>query len=186
VFIGAGIMVFAVMAAVIWFVSQVPRISDDIDRLARSSPALPLEFETQETVDWTLFIEPAGASLSGVRFAIVDTSSGDELVLSGSSGSSSYTWFGRSGRAVGGVRIPPGAYLLRVEGDATIAIGPNPGRSIFRAIGGAALIGIPLLLAGIAVALVSAIRDTRRRTQNAEPPPPSPWSAGEWPADRGR
>jgi len=185
VFIGSGIVVLGIVAAVVWFASQVPGISDDIDQLARGSTAVPLEFDTEETLDWTLFIEPAGASLSGVRFTIVDSSTGEPLELLGA-GNFSYSWFGRSGRAIGRVQIPPGSYLLRVEGDATIAIGPNLSGRIWRAFGGAALLGIPLVLGGLATALVSAVRDTRRRTTDAEPPPPSPWSSGEWPVDPGR
>lgn len=62
-----------------------------------------------------------------------------------------------------------------VEGSSTVAVGPGSGGRIFRVIGG--VLGI----AGIVIMIVSAVRDTRRRAENAEPPP-SPWSSGEWPA----
>jgi len=174
------------VAATVWFVARIPAIAEDLRALEESTTAQPLEFDLTEPVDWTLFIQPSSESLSGVRFAIVDVDSGEEVLLTGSPGSFTYNWFGQSGRAVARADIPPGRYRLVVEGEVTIAIGPNPSGGILWAVGGAALIGIPLVLGGIAVAVVSFVRDTRRRTAEAEPPPPSPWSAGEWPADHGR
>jgi hypothetical protein len=185
VFVGSTLALVGLIAATVWFVVRVPAIADDLRSLEESTAAQPLEFEVTESVDWTLFIQPSSESLSGVRFAIVDVGSGDEIPLTGSPGSFTYNWFGRSGRAIARADIPPGRYRLVVGGGATIAIGPNPSGRILWAVGGAALIGIPLILGGIAVAVVSFVRDTRRRTVDAEPPPPSPWSAGEWPADRG-
>ena len=184
IFIGAGLAVFGVIAGVFWFALQMPGISDDIDRLQRSDIDLPLEFEVAQPVVWTLFVEPSSASLSGVRFAVIDVD-GIEMPLD-RAGGDSYEWFGRSGRPVAEVELPAGSYRLQVEGTATVAIGSGPGDKLSLALRGAALLGVPLVIGGLALAIVSAVRDTRRRTQNAEPAPPSPWSAGEWPTDPGR
>jgi hypothetical protein len=185
VFIGAGLVLLGVIAGSLWFASRMPGISNEIDRLQRSNTRLPLEFEIEEAVEWTIFVEPSNVSLSGVRYAIVDLVTGEEVPVS-SAGNTRYAWFGRSGRSIGKVEIPAGSYRLPVEGSATVALGSDPTSKIGWAFGGAALIGVPLVAIGLAVAIVSAVRDTRRRAQNAEPGPPSPWSAGEWPADPGR
>jgi len=181
IWIGATILVVGVLAAGAWLFAELPSVSDEIDRFHRASPQLPVEFEVVESVDWDVFIEPSVSSLSGLRFEIVDAS-GDRVRL-GSDHGFTYNWFGRSGRSIASVELEPGTYRVEiVEGFSTVAVGRSPGGKIFRAIGGAVLIGALLGVTGVVIMIVSAVRDTRRRTENAEPPPPSPWSSGEWPA----
>lgn len=183
------------LAVVAWLLFTLPEVGDRADALHRAEPGQPAAFVVaDDIVEWEIFIEPSGRSQSGVRYEIRDEN--DEIVpvgraedsssFFGSSGSS-YEWFGRSGRSIASVRLPAGSYrLLVVESDATIAIGEDPTEVLGRAVGGAAALGLPFILGGAALAVVSAIRDTRRRTIEAEPPPPSSWSSGEWPAERGR
>lgn len=176
-------IVLGVLAGVAWFGSQLPKVSDDLDALRRTSLQGQLEFELDEAVEWTVFVEPSAAALARVRFDIVNVATGEAVPIRRSSSSFSYAWFGRSGRSIARADIPPGVYRVDLEGGVTIAIGESPGSRIAWAFGGAALLGLPLVVGGFAVAIVSAIRDTRQRTRDTEPPPPSPWSAGEWPAD---
>jgi hypothetical protein len=183
--VGASILLIGVLGAVGWFVASVPDIADGIDRLHRASPELPVEFDVAEAVDWDAFLEPSSASRARFRFAIVDAAG--ERARLGNDHGSTYDWFSRSGRSIASVVLGPGRYRMEVtEGFGTVALGASPTGKIFRAVFGALIIGLLVGGAGVVVMIVSAVRETRRRTQNAELPPPSPWSAGEWPAEPGR
>lgn len=185
IWIGVALICLGFIAAFGWFVVKAPSIGDDIDRLDRASPGLPAEFTIAETVDWDVFLEPSAASQARFRFAILD---GDgEPVRLGNDHGSTYEWFSRSGRSIASVVLEPGDYRMEVtEGTATVALGPSPTGRIFRVVGGAIGLGSVLGISGIVILIVSAVRDTRRRTESAERPPPSPWSSGEWPAEPGR
>ena len=181
VWIGAALGVLGVVAAGVWAIATLPSVSDDIDRLHRASPGAPAEFTVEDAVDWDVFLEPSTLSQSGVRIEVVDER-GDPVPLGNEHGFT-YEWFGRSGRSIASVALDPGTYRMRVvEGTATVAVGASPGWAILRAVGGAVLIALLVCGPGVVILVVSAVRDTRRRTRDAEPPPPSPWSAGEWPA----
>jgi hypothetical protein len=181
IWIGVGLVVLGVLAAGAWLFVSLPSVSDDIDRFHRASPQIPAEFTVVERVEWDVFIEPSVASQSGFRFEIVDA--GGQRVPLGRDHGFTYNWFGRSGRSIASVELDPGTYRVRVvEGTAGVAVGASPGGAILRAVGGALLIGALLGISGLVIAVVSAVRDTRRRNRDAEPPPPSPWSSGEWPA----
>ena len=181
VWLGAGILILGVLAAGGWLFVEMPSVSDELDGFHRASREAPVEFTVDERVDWDVFLEPSVASQSGFRFEILDAR-GDRVALGREHGFS-YAWFGRSGRSIASVVLEPGTYLMQVvEGTSTVAVGASPGGRIFRAIGGAVLLGVCIGLTGMVIMVVSAVRDTRRRNENAEPPPPSPWSAGEWPA----
>lgn len=183
VWVGVVIAVFGVVAAVVWAGVQFVLLDRDIDDLGRATAADPLDFTIEETVGWTLFLEPSEASLSGVHFSVTDTASGAAVTLGPYGGGFSYDTFSHSGRAVATVRFEPGVYRVDVDGPATIAIGPSPAARLAWMVGGGFLIGTPLFVGGVALALMTAVRDTRRRTQEAVPPPPSPWTSGEWPQD---
>ena len=185
IWVGAAVLCLGVIAAVGWFFANAPDVSDEIDRLHRASPDLPAEFTTTQAVDWDVFLEPSSASRVRFRFVILDVEG--EPVRLGNDHGSTYEWFSRSGRSIASVVLEPGDYRMEVtEGTGTVALGTGPAGRIFRAVAGAIAIGLLLGLSGIAIRIVSAVRDTRRRTENAEPPPPSPWSSGEWPAEPGR
>ncbi len=174
-------LVITVMAVAVWVIATFPGVGDELDDFQRASPEAPADFAVTEPVEWVVFIEPSTASQARFRFEIVDAD-GEEVTLSNRHGFS-YSWFGRSGRSIASVELEPGDYrLLVVEGTAAVALGPSPAGQVAWAIGGAVVIGLLFGGAGTAILVVSAIRDTRRRTRNAERPPPSPWSAGEWPS----
>ncbi len=184
VWVGAAILALGVLAAGGWLFARLPAVSDELDRFHRAEPGLPAVFTVDDTVDWDVFIEPSTASQSGFRFEIVDDS-GEPMPLGNDHGFT-YNWFSRSGRSIASVVLAPGTYELRVvDGPSTVAVGASPAGRILWALGGALVIGGVLVVGGAAVMVVSAVRDTRRRNENAEPPPPSPWSSGEWPAADG-
>lgn len=183
--IGVGIAALGLMIGLAFIIPKVSTLPDDIDALARARTLEPAALEIVEPVGWTIYIEPSNLSLSGIRPSIVDVDSGEPVALR-SGGSSSYGWGSRTGRAIARVDLDPGTYELRVEGAATLAIGDRPGARLWTAVWRGVVVGGTVMLAGIVLAVVSAIRDTRRRNERSEPPPPSPWSAGEWPADTGR
>ncbi|MDW3219086.1 MAG: hypothetical protein R8F63_10800 [Acidimicrobiales bacterium] len=185
IWIGVGLVALGGIVAVVWIGARIPAFRDRVDEMYRADAETPASFVVEEDVSWDLFIEPSSRSQSGLRYQLVDEAG--EVVALGRSGGSSYDWFGDSGREIATADLAPGRYRLEVTaGDATVAIGRDPTGVITGAIAAALIIGLPLVLGGTALAIVSAIRDTRRRTRTAAPPPPSPWSAGEWPAEPGR
>lgn len=185
VWIGLGLVALGGIVAVVWLVVRIPAFNDEVDALRRATPDQPATFVVDEPVRWSVFIEPSGRSQSGLRYRLVDD--GGREVLLERSGGASYDAFGDSGREIASVALEPGTYRLEVTaGDATLAVGDDPTGVLTGAIAAALVIGLPLVLGGAALSIVSAIRDTRRRTETAAPPPASPWSAGEWPADPGR
>lgn len=183
--IGFGIMAVGVMISLAFIIPKVSTLPDDIDALVRAEPDAPALLQVDEAVGWTLYLEPSSQSLSGIRPSVIDLGSGDAVALR-SGGSSSYGWGSRTGRAIARVDLGPGTYELQVEGPATLAIGRPPGARLWSAIWRAVLVGGAVFLAGAVLTITTAVRDTRRRNERSEPPPPSPWAAGEWPADAGR
>jgi hypothetical protein len=178
-------MIVAVLAAGVWLMRELPAVSDRIDELHRAEPGRSVRFTVAEAVDWDVFLEPSTARLSGFRFALVDAD-GTPVRLGDDHGFT-YNWFGRSGRSIASADLAPGVYeMWVVEGTAGVAIGSSPGDAVARAILGAALIGGIIGVPALVLTVVSAVRDTRRRNATGEPPPPSPWSSGEWPADPAR
>ncbi len=183
VWVGVGLAIFGIVAALAWAGAQFVLLDRDVDDLGRAAAAEPFSFEVGSPARWTLFLEPNDASFSGVHFSVTDTASGDEVALGSYRGGFSYDTLSYSGRAVATISLEPGVYRVDVEGPVTIAIGPSPAGRVGWMVGGGLLIGVPLLIGGVALALGSAIRDTRRRTRAALPPAPSPWTSGEWPRD---
>lgn len=181
VFLGIGVAIAGVLVAVGWLAVHLPRWGERIDDLGRAEADAPLRVAVDDPVRWTLYLEPSASSGIDTTYRVVDDR-GDEVAVDRSGDRSSYEWFGRSGRSIGTVELDPGTYVVEVTGPDTIALGPSPRPALGRAVVGAALVGLPLVIGGIIVAVVAAVRDTRRRHATGEPPPPSPWSAGEWPS----
>ncbi|MDG2029037.1 MAG: hypothetical protein P8J50_18210 [Acidimicrobiales bacterium] len=176
-----GIGIFAV-----WLIRTVPEFREDIDAMHRATPGESVDFDVSEPGRWTIFIEPSSASQSGLQYAVFDAD-GDPVSIGRAGSQFSYDWFGDSGRSIAAVDLDPGAYTLEVlAGRHTLAIGRSPGSDMFSTLLGGFLLAAPFVIGGATIAVVSAVRDTRRRTKRADPPAPSAWSSGEWPADSGR
>lgn len=181
VFVGMGIAIAGVLAAVGWLAVHLPEWGERIDELERAEADAPLRVVVDDPVRWTVFLEPSSSSGIDTTYRVVDEG-GDVVAVDRSGDDSSYEWFGRSGRGIGTVDLDPGTHVVQVTGPDTIALGPSPRPALERAVVGAALVGLPLVIGGIVVAVVAAVRDTRRRDATGESPPPSPWTAGEWPS----
>lgn len=184
VFIGIGIIAVGVLAGTMYAGSQVPAFGDRVDALSRIAPDESATVVVAESVEWDIFIEPSTESLSGTAVQITNTVTGVAVDLR-RSGNVSYEWFGRSGRSFARVSLDAGEYEIATRG-AGFALGVDPTDGFRRWIGITSLIMVPPVIGGSVISLVSSIRDTRRRNENAEPPASSPWSAGEWPAGPGR
>jgi len=186
VWVGVGLASLGVLLAVGWLVLTLPDVSDRVDALHRAEDGTSTEFTVDESVSWTVFTEPGSESVLGIRYTLTEVGTGEMVTPRRAGSNFTYAWGSRSGRAVAVVDLEPGTYRLEVQGPVRIAIGPSPGRPLLVAIAGAILVGGSFVLLGIIIGVVSAVRDTRRRKALNEPPPPSPWTAGEWPAEPGR
>ena len=171
-----------IIAVIAWVGYQFYEMSSEVDGFVRSGSGQPPEFVVQQRVDWTVFVEPQAASLTGVRFQIWDNVAGRRVEMSSYDGSFSYGFPDHSGRAVATVALDPGTYSIQVEGEGVIlALGPSPAHRVVRMIVGGLLVGVPLVIGGATTAIVAALRQSRRRNRNSSRPPPSGWSSGEWP-----
>ncbi len=179
-------MVVGIIAVVVWVGFQFFRMSGEVDNFVRSGPDQVAEFVVDRPVDWTVFVEPDKASLTGVRFRIWDVDAAREVRMKPYGGSFSYGFPSHNGRAVATVSLEPGTYSLQVEGSGlNLALGPSPaGRTVWMLLGGL-LIGVPMVIGGAVLAAMSALSESRRRNRMAAMPPVSTWSSGEWP-NRGR
>ncbi len=171
-----------IIVVVAWVGFQFVRMSDEVDNFVRSGPDQASEFVVDHRVDWTVFVEPDRASLTGVRFRIWDVDASREVTMRPYGGSFSYGFMSHSGRAIATVSLEPGTYSLQVDGSGLdLALGPSPAsRTVWMILGGL-VIGVPMVIGGAVLATVSALRESRRRNRMAAMPPVSTWSAGEWP-----
>jgi len=179
-------VVVGIVAVVAWTGVQFFEMSQTVDGFVRADPGQSTEFIVDTPVAWTVFVEPDKASLTGVRFRIRDVDAGSDIAMQPYGGTFSYGFPSHTGRAVATVALQPGTYSLEVEGSGlNLAVGESPaGRVAWMLVGGL-VIGLPLVIGGGAVAVVSALRQSRGRNRRATRPPESAWATGEWP-DGGR
>ncbi len=184
---GIAIAVLGALAAGAWSVWQFVLLNRDIGDLHRASVGHAATLKIDEPESWTVFVEPSSRSLTGVRYRIRSTATGDDAALGNYSGSFTYDVPNGSGRSVATVELESGEYLVSVEeSDAVIAVGPSPAGRLGWMVLGGFLIGIPTVLGGGALAVVNGIRLTRSHNRRGEPPAESDWSVGEWPDSPGR
>jgi len=182
VWAGGAAAVIGIIAVVAWVGYQFFEMSSEVDNFVRSGAGQPAEFVVDHPVDWTVFVEPQAASLTGVRFQIWDVEAGRRVDMQSYGGTFSYGFPEHTGRAVATVALDPGTYSIQVEGSGVnLALGPSPAHRVVRMIVGGLLVGVPLVIGGMATAVVAALRQSRRKNRNASRPPPSSWSSGEWP-----
>jgi hypothetical protein len=131
--------------------------------------------------DWTVYIEPQTATLSGLRFDLVDAD-GDQLEMRPYDGRSTYSVTGHSGWAVATVALEAGEHQLVVDGSGSrwVAVGPSVAGRIARMVVWSIAIGVGVIGGGAALTIVGALRHSRARNPRAASPPPSVWSRGEW------
>ncbi len=184
--IGIALAVLGALAAIAWFVWHFVQLNRAVGDFHRASRGQAAELIVDQSVSWTVFIEPADRSLTGVRYRIRSTATGEDAALGNYAGSFTYGVPEGDGRSIATVRLEPGTYLLSVEqGDAVIAVGPSPARFVRWMLVGGFLIGIPAVGGGAALAVVNGLRLTRGHNRRDEPPERSAWSSGEWPDSSG-
>jgi hypothetical protein len=184
--IGAGLVLAAVAAAILWAVLSFVGITNTVDDFLRvpAPGAQPVQLEARKYI---VYLEGPGAdegTVPPLQFSIADARNERPLQVSHYAGSLTYSFGGHSGTAAGTITPPrAGAYLVsaRSEFDASaglgVALGDSIGGKIVRTIVGALLIGALLAIAGIGLIAATAVRRNRRR-----PPPAGPataaWIAG--------
>lgn len=159
-----GIIVALVGAAVstAWFVWGLNRVDDGLDGLIVVAGSQPVRVPVAEAVDWTVYLEPSDRSLSGVRFDVVDTSTGEPVTLEPPRNDVDYSVGDRTGRPISRARLDAGEYLVEVSpDDVVLAIGPDVGDRVQWMWLGAVLIAIPTVLGGGVVAAVNLLRALR-------------------------
>ena len=127
-----------------------------------------------------LYLEPQDSTLAGTRFSLIDVTTGQAVELqSTQSYRQTYDMPAGSGRSIARADLEPGEYVVLVEPrQVVVAMGPSPlpGASTFLV---PILIAGPLVVVGLALALISAIQQSRRRSGggNSSLPPPPPMGA---------
>jgi len=183
---GGVSVIVGIFAVVAWTGVQFFEMSRMVDDLVRAEPGLPTEFSIDEPVGWTVFVEPDKASLNGVRFRIRNVETNTDVVMSPYGGTFSYGFPDHTGRAVATVALRKGTYSLEVDGSGlSLAVGASPAARVAWMIIGGIAIGLPLVIGGGTVAVVSALRQSRHRNRRSAPPPASTWATGEWHDGRG-
>jgi len=184
--IGGGLIVAAIAGAILWGVLSFVAIGDTVDDFHRA-PAPGAASVQLEARKYIVYVEGPGVGedfAPPVEVRVVDRRSDRALALAGYSGSLTYSMGGHSGRAVGTVTpARAGSYELRAAAGADpaagfeVALGDSIGGRIVRAILGAFAIGGLLMAAGIALAVTTGVRRSRR-TAAASPPSDHPGIAG--------
>ena len=169
----AAVVEAAIAHLVVWPCGGVDAA---LDELTVVEGAAPTTFIVSESVDWTVYVEPAERSLSGLRFELFDAQSSEALTLEPPANDVEYSAYGRSGRPIS-ARLEPGEYRLeRSPTDAILAVGPDVGDRVQRMWLGAALIALPTVIGGGMVATVNLMRALRpaARSESSQAPPLPP------------
>ncbi|MEM9202385.1 MAG: hypothetical protein AAGC53_12015 [Actinomycetota bacterium] len=178
--IGITVAVAGAALSTIWFVWALSRVEAGLDDVLVVTGADEVVTVTvEESVDWTIYLEPADRSLSGIRFSIQNVANGQDVPLSAARNDVAYRVAGRDGRPVSRARLEPGVYVIEVSpADAVLAIGPDLGERVQLMWLGALLIGLPTVLGGAGVAAVNLARALRPPAppvgEGSLPPPPPP------------
>jgi hypothetical protein len=176
--IGGGLIVAAIAGAILWAVLSFVAIGDTVDDFRRA-PAPGAASVQLEARKYIVYLEGPGVGedfAPPVEVQVVDRRSQRALALAVYSGSLTYSLGGHSGRAVATVTPPrAGAYELRAAAPAdpasgfAVALGDSIAGRIVRPILGAFAIGGVLLAAGIALAVTTGVRRSRRAAASSPP-----------------
>jgi hypothetical protein len=173
--IGAGLVAFAVIGAIVWMVLAFGRISNTVDDFQRVS--IPGRADVRlEAHEYVIYVEGPRADQAVPPVNVAITKPGGSTrppTVRAYDGSLTYS-FGRTGAAQATVTpARAGVYRVRTTagdtaGSFQLALGDSLGGSIAFAVAGALVIGAVFGIAGI----VLLIRTRRRR--RAAPPQSSP------------
>jgi hypothetical protein len=173
--IGGGLIVLGGVLAALWFVISFVRLDDQIDGFARV-PVPGEQTVRLEARKYIVYYE-GFAALEIIptpdELTIADAESGDDLEIEPYAGSLTYSFGERDGSAQGTVTPPrAGDYVVTTNSEdagsnAAVALGDSIATPLLRTIVGTIVIGALLVLAGVIMLVVTAIR----RNRNAPAPP---------------
>ena len=178
---GAILIVLGVIGIVGWVIYGVIDVDRTVDDMVRAREGTAVGFILDSDRDWTVYLEPQSADLSGLRFDLLDPV-GDQVEMRPYGGRSTYSVTGHSGWAVATVALEAGEHQLVVDGSGSrwVAVGPSIAGRIGTIVIWSIVMGVVLIGGGAALAIVGALRQSRARNRRATPPPPSAWANGEW------
>ena len=157
-----------------WFIWGLGQVDDGVDDLVLVTGGDTTELVVETAVDWTIYLEPSSRSLSGVRFQIVDTATGEAVQLQPARNDVVYDVGDRGGRPVSRALLEPGTYRVELSpDDATLAIGPDVGDRVQQLWLGVVVIALPTVLGGGVVAAVNMLRVLRGRPTAGSIPAPA-------------
>jgi hypothetical protein len=180
--IGGGLIVFAVVVAVLWAVIAGAHLVSTIDDFQRVTipGTKTVQLGAHKVV---LYVEGPAADqrIPPVRVLVTDARTGTPLPIRTYGGSLTYS-FHRTGAAQATVApTHAGAYRVRTSSDTTgyeMAIGDSIASKLVATIAGAFVLGGLFGIAGIVMLVVTGVRRSRRRTPPRDPawpmPPQSP------------
>lgn len=169
--IGIVAVVLGAALSTVWFIWALGQVEDDVDALVVVNGTSADVLIVDEAVEWTIYLEPASRSLSGVRFEVIDADTGELVALEPARNGVNYDVGGRNGRPISLARLDPGTYRVEIApADATLAVGPDVGDQVQQMWLGAFVIALPTVLGGGIVAAVNMLRALR----SAPTPPTSP------------
>jgi hypothetical protein len=197
----------AAVAAVVWLALSLFLGLRLMNRQIQGFQRVPIPGQAEvafaEPGGYTLYFEGLGASdeqatIPSFNVSLTSAVSGEEVSIRDYGGSVTYDFAAHSGRALGTFWIEePGRFLLRTEADprgveANVAVGSSVGPAIFRTLILTIAGTFSLLMAGVVLAVVVAVRRSRARRLRAAPAvqPVATWGQGTgpagWLADPGR
>ena len=177
--IGGGLIVAGVLGAVLWFVSSLVSLGDDVDDFQRVP--VPGEATMQlDTRKYIVYYEGLGADevVPPFELEILDPRTGAPLAIAPYGGSLTYSISGHEGSALGTVTpARAGAYLVRTvtgrpTSGASLALGRSLAGAILWGILGTFAIGGLLVGSGVILLVVTGVRRSRARrvAPPVEPP----------------
>lgn len=166
--IGGCLIALGVVGAILWFVTSVTSINDEVNGFQRG----PLTGETTmqlEARKYVVYYEgPSGeVAVPPFEIEIAEAGTGTPLDIALYDGSLTYAMPGHEGSAQGTVTpTRAGTYAVRTNSDvqtigANVALGPSIAGALVRGILGAFAIGLLLLGSGSILLAVTAVRRSR-------------------------
>lgn len=152
--------VLGMVASVLWVAWRLSVVEGRVAEFQRFAEDTSDVLVVDEPVDWTIYLEPADRSLSGVRFSLA-TLDGSTVALSRARNDVVYS-VGETGRPVSRARLEPGSYAVDVTpGDVVLAIGDDVGNQVQIVWLGAIVIAVPTVIIGGIAAGVNGLRVMR-------------------------
>lgn len=167
--IGGGLIVLGVLGAVLWFVSSLTSLRNEVDDFQRV--AIPGEATMKlEARKYVVYYESltAGEAVQPFEIEITDTRTGTPLALAPYGGSLTYSFSGHEGSAQATVTpAHAGAYAVRTGNGsgsgASVALGRSLAWPILRGLLFTIAIGGLLVGSGATSIVVTAVRRSRAR-----------------------